>query len=206
MFKSSEPKSGLQKIERYRIYSSLMSNHIAKLVPEKLSQLNLRTPLLRFLWIACFAFWMGGFSFYGGVVVTVGSQVVAGGESEFGFVTQRVTSWLNVTGIVSIAWFMICAWIDWQDSKQLRWVHRMIFLCLMLIAIGQAILWVDHAMMDRKLDAEQHAILVKTAFRTGHKIYILTSTVIWGLCLALLALTLHVWRQRDQADCEIVSQ
>ena len=141
---------------------------------------------------------MGGFSFYGGVVVTVGSMVIDGGGREFGFVTQQVTFWLNLAGSISLLYFFLSAWMDLKLSAGLRWTHRLIFLSLLLVSIGQIILWIDHSAMDRRLDIEHHVILDKAAYRLGHKVYILTSTAMWGLCLGLLWLTIYVWRAIDR--------
>src|SRR5262245_18534966 len=51
--------------------------------------------------LAAWALWMGGFAFYFGVVVPTGGKVIGG--SEQGYVTQQVTSWLNLIGLASLA-------------------------------------------------------------------------------------------------------
>ncbi|MCA9269901.1 MAG: hypothetical protein KDA41_15580, partial [Planctomycetales bacterium] len=45
--------------------------------------------------------WWGGLTFYAGVVVPVGAAVF--GSTEQGFVTQRVTNWLNLLLAVALA-------------------------------------------------------------------------------------------------------
>jgi hypothetical protein len=44
----------------------------------------------RFLFVAAVAFWLGGFMFYGGVVIDAGAKVL-GSHRKQGFVTERVT-------------------------------------------------------------------------------------------------------------------
>ena len=52
-----------------------------------------RTGLL-FAW----AIWWGGLSFYALFVVPIGTEIVGGFEQ--GFITQRVTNWLNAIGVI----------------------------------------------------------------------------------------------------------
>ena len=55
----------------------------------------------RYLAVVSLALWIGGLSFYALVVVPVGTDVIGGTEQ--GFVTQRVTGWLNWIGVASLA-------------------------------------------------------------------------------------------------------
>src|SRR2546421_12981299 len=66
----------------------------------------------RFLVIVALGFWLGGFTFYAGVVIHTGHRVV-GGMRETGFLTQQVTGWLNVSGVAALAillWNAIACW------------------------------------------------------------------------------------------------
>ena len=67
--------------------------------------------LRRFLVIAAIAFWLGGFTFYSGVAIPMGVEVL-GGHRTVGFITERVTNWLNVSGAIALAillWDMLAA-------------------------------------------------------------------------------------------------
>ena len=44
---------------------------------------------------------MGGFTFYGGVLISTANQVL-GSERDVGFVTQQVTNWLNFIGVLAL--------------------------------------------------------------------------------------------------------
>src|SRR3954453_24142545 len=54
--------------------------------------------LLRYLSIIGLCFWMGGFTFYAGVVIHVGHHVFDS-HREVGFLTQQVTVCLNRSGV-----------------------------------------------------------------------------------------------------------
>jgi hypothetical protein len=62
----------------------------------------------RFLAFAAVAFWLGGFTFYAGVVIPVGIRVL-GGHVRQGFITQQVTQWINVAALCAIPILFCCA-------------------------------------------------------------------------------------------------
>ena len=64
------------------------------------------TTIRRFLVLAALGYWQGGFTFYSAVVVRVGEEVL-GSSREQGFVTRRVTNYLNAAGLVALP---LCAW------------------------------------------------------------------------------------------------
>ena len=47
-------------------------------------------------------FWQGGFTFYSSIVVPIGRHVLAEEVDLQSVITQRVTSWLNVAGVVAL--------------------------------------------------------------------------------------------------------
>ena len=150
----------------------------------------------RFLWIIAFAFWMGGFSFYGGVVITIGAKVLAGGEREFGFVTQQVTNWLNLIGSIALIVFLVDLSIDWKlPGKRGRWL----LLCLWFVmALMHAGLIAIHPRMDRLLVIDTLSIRHGADFHALHRVYLGLSTLEWAGSLIFLGGTLWVWNRRDR--------
>ena len=66
-----------------------------------------------FLVVAAIAFWLGGFTFYAGVAIPMGVEVL-GGHRTVGFITDGVTNWLNVAGVIALTIFAWNAWLGWR--------------------------------------------------------------------------------------------
>src|SRR5262245_57620805 len=94
-----------------------------------------------YLVVAAWAFWMGGFSFYFGVVVPTGGEVI--GASEQGFVTQQVTHWLNLSSVAVLAILLGHAM-----AAQSRFL---LVTCGIMVAF-QVTLFVVHAQLDHMLN------------------------------------------------------
>ena len=146
--------------------------------------------------LAALMFWQGGFLFYAAVVVPIGQEVL-GSHKEQGFITQRVTNYLNLSGAVALAilaWDMTAcrdgsAWRSW-----LRWTCWLAMLATLLW-----LLWL-HPRLDDLLDVSTRDIIEGRAFRAQHRIYLWVSTAqwIWGVLFAIL--TLAAWRAEDTAE------
>src|SRR4051812_15581022 len=81
------------------------------------------TLLRRVLVLAALLFWQGGFTFYGAVVVHVGRDVL-GSHTPQGFVTRRVTNYLNLAGALALpilAWDAAAAGDRSPARRRLRW-------------------------------------------------------------------------------------
>jgi len=154
--------------------------------------------LRRFLVLASLFFWQGGFTFYSAVVVSVGQEVL-GSHREQGFITRRVTNYLNVAGALSL---VPLAWDAGVPRNQGRWGRRVRWAawCGMALALG-VLVWL-HGHLDALLDPEVHEILDRGAFRTAHRWYLNVSTFQWGLALLYAALALRDWRDEDRVKLE----
>jgi hypothetical protein len=130
------------------------------------------------------ALWVGGFTFYGAVVVPILHEeldsFLAGG------ITRRVTDTLNLTGLAALALAWLSAWTDRALASNR--VRRLQFGLLALTSLALMALMVLHDVMDLQLDADcvQH-------FYPWHRIYLSLSTVQWFVNLALIAALLASW-------------
>ena len=144
--------------------------------------------LRRFLDFQAFLVWQGGFLFYAAVVVPIGTEVL-GGPFEQGRVTQSVTVWLNLIGII---WHPVLAW----DALATRPFRRGRLALIATSAAILAALYVQHANLDRMLDPSRSNGLGED-FYSQHAIYLWLSAAHWFLGLISAWLTLTAWRKRD---------
>jgi hypothetical protein len=136
-------------------------------------------------------FWQGGFMFYGGVVVPVGTDVL-GSATEQGIITQAVTNYLNGAGAVCLIIWLEHLWHERRSGVCPPEWYAWGFATLSL-----AILVGAHLQMDRLLDLESTSVLDHAAFGKYHKLYIATSSFQWVASLIMLFLALARWSKQD---------
>ena len=146
----------------------------------------------KFLVIIAFAFWMGGFTFYAGVVVEVGASVLHSHRSQ-GMVTQQVTHWLNCSGVIALAIFL------WNLLADRTKAGRKFLLILAstwaVMVLTLALLFVVHRSLDVAIDRED-----VQAFDTLHAVYLVTSTVQWAAALTHIFVFTQVAFTRTDKD------
>jgi hypothetical protein len=163
-----------------------------------IDRMRTMTVVRRWLLLWALMFWQGGFMFYGGVVVPVGSDVL-GSEREQGFITRKVTNYLNLAGAVALAiwgWDLSVGRATSPMGRRLGWaIWAGLVLSLILLV------WL-HPRLDELLDPENVMVLDRHRFRSLHERYLIVSTIQWTGCLLLTALTIWAWRHEDaiQAD------
>ncbi|HEY2584982.1 MAG TPA: hypothetical protein VGI81_04365 [Tepidisphaeraceae bacterium] len=141
--------------------------------------------LRRFLVIAAIAWWLGGFTFYAGVAVPMGMEVL-GSHKVVGFVTERVTNWLNVGGVIALLILLWNTALSWKSRG--KWVRNTLLITWLLMAAIEVELIVLHPVMDRLLTTHPYRmILDEDRFEFLHHVYLISSSVQWGIGL------LHVW-------------
>jgi hypothetical protein len=122
------------------------------------------------------AFWWGGLSFYALVVVPIGVDVL-GGETEQGFITQRVSNIINLAGVgtlVILLWSMFTIWRDRGRIAKIGLAGSWI-----VMVITQAVLLAMHPRLDAMLDAQSHSINDPASFHSIHELYLTIVGVQW---------------------------
>jgi hypothetical protein len=143
----------------------------------------------RFLLLQLLMLWQGGFLFYALVVVPIGADVL-GSEVDQGFITRRVTFWLNAIGALCLCVYVLdtkCVAKHQPLRKSIAAIS--ILLLLSLFALRQ--------FLDSFLDPNNHTIENHHAFYRWHGLYLIISGVQWFLMLAAAWLMLAAWRAAD---------
>ena len=130
----------------------------------------------RFVGFVSLALWWGALTFYSLVVVPIGSDVL--GATAQGFVTQRVTHWLNGIGLVTLILLL------WNLVAVRRWLLIATWLLMASCLAGLAVL---HGSLDALLDPQSQSVHNVERFYNAHRVYLLITAVQW---LAGLA---HLW-------------
>ncbi len=154
----------------------------------------------RILVVAALALWLGGFTFYSAVVVPVGTERL--GVTSQGFITQRVTEFLNLVGavaLVPLGWDALAGAAPGRG----RWLRVLLWLVL---AGTLVTLWVMHPAMSEYLDPSTEHVRDRRLFRRLHRIYLWVSTAQWLAGLIYLGVTVRDWRRADQAGASTVSR
>ena len=148
----------------------------------------------RFLVVAALMFWQGGFTFYAGVVVPVGQDVL-GSHLRQGFITRQVTYYLNLAGAAALLILLLDLLVVGPEAP---WVRRLRWLSwLAMLGILVALVWL-HPHIDQYLNPETQELTNGRAFRAGHRLYLWLSTVQWVFGFVYLGLTLWAWRETDR--------
>lgn len=148
----------------------------------------MRLLLSRYLALVGMMVWVGGFMFYGGVVVSILDDAL--GAHDAGMVTRRVTNVLNAIGLIVILWSIVLAWSERRMGP--RWAVQTRTLLLILTTLCLAALAGLHLIIDHHLDHDL------PGFRRWHRIYLRVSTAQWIVNLGLIAVTFAIWTRRDE--------
>src|SRR5208283_3430863 len=148
------------------------------------------TLLRRYLVLVALMFWQGGFTFYASVVVPVGQSVL--GRPTQAEVTEKVTVYLNIAGLVSLLpllWDnLVCA----SSSARIKLGRWLMWLGL---AITLALLFWLHGQLVEMLTERSSSA---GSFRTGYRWYLWVSTVQWLFGIGYGLLALLAWREEDR--------
>lgn len=130
----------------------------------------LPSTLLLLLW----GVWWGGLTLYAAIVVPIGTQSV--GSIEQGFITQRVTGWLNAIGIIMV---LSMGLFSLRSYRNRRGLFAMATLeGILLVALMQYRVRLTNQMDYVARD-------VADGFYHQHAIYLWLTTLQWLLGLAI---------------------
>ena len=132
--------------------------------------------LWRYAITLALALWLGGLTFYSLIVVPIGADIL--GSTGQGFITQRVTNWLNLIAAVSLVLLLV------NVAKQRG---KMLTTSWLVLAISQAALFAMHPWLDAMLDASTESIAEPALFYWRHGIYLDVTAVQW------VTLFVHLW-------------
>ena len=150
--------------------------------------MNLRylvIPFYRYLALVGMTFWLGGFTFYSAIVIPILHDELGGRES--GMITGQVSNDLNVFGVVAVVTWWTLLYVERSHrDRAARWFR--VGLLTMTTAVLAGLIYL-HPILDAILDTGE-----MRAFYPLHQVYLIASSIQWGINLALLALTVWIWR------------
>lgn len=150
----------------------------------------------RYLVLLAVSFWLGGFTFYSVVVIHTAHHVLDS-MLETGLITQKVSNWLNLIGVVALVVLLWETLVNLQSRSRIRWL---LAIAWSMMAAVQIWLFLLHPVLDRQIDLETRHLVDRAQFRPVHTFYVTLSTVQWAAGLLYLLGTLHSWRVRDNAN------
>lgn len=139
---------------------------------------------LRFLSVVGLAFWLGGISFYGALVIPKAHEIMES-HREIGFVTRAVTSTANAVGVAVLVLLLINTVSSWRELGRGGRIAMAASLGIMVAA--QVVLILLRAHLNSMLDPAAMKILDRSRFMPLHERYLNVTSV---LCLAALV---HLW-------------
>ena len=146
----------------------------------------------RFLVILALAIWFGGFTFYAEIVIPSGHKVLHS-HIRVGLITQEVTRWLNLIGVVALAIFAwdIAALRKTGDKKLLRMLGG----SWAIMVLMQIALFALHPVLDSQI-VERESI--ESTFYNLHRVYLIVATAQWLATLVYIWSSLKLWKESDK--------
>ena len=152
-----------------------------------------RLIVFRSLVLCALMVWLGGFAFYGAIVIPTAHHVL-GTHLEVGFITQEVSNWLNYGG--ALASFLLLINLASADRSRTVLIGTLVVTWLAMCAT-QVALFVIHPHLDALMDPGQRTIIEREHFRALHRIYLLIASLQWGVGVAHVVALMADWRGRD---------
>lgn len=150
-----------------------------------------RRFLARFLALFAMTLWVGGFTFYAGIVIPILHDFMT--QSEAGHITQRVTDALNLCGAGAVVvWSVLLVQERAVGAFTVRRLRAVALGGSAALLVGQVVV---HRILDSRLDAG-----IFRGFYAIHRVYVGGSTLQWGLNLVVLYLSVVLWNASEAPD------
>jgi hypothetical protein len=146
----------------------------------------MRESIRLFVTISSLALWQGGLTFYAAFVVPTANEILVNGEQ--GFVTQEVTNWLNLIGLIVVLVLL-------ANAVYLR--SRLLWGTWFVLTASVIGLFVVHRQIDAVLNPSAFEVLDNARFRLLHERYLIVVTIQWIAGLATLWLLLATKSRRE---------
>lgn len=159
--------------------------------------------LKRLVLLLLTAFWLGGLTFYAGVVIPTAHHVL-GSHRRVGFITQGVTNWINVAGAVTLATLLWHLVVTLRRGPIARRWRTMLLISWITMAAAQVALFALHRVMDRHLDVETRAITEESQFYGMHRVYLILTMTQQAAGLLQVLCLLAVWRAEDARHMDVM--
>src|SRR5437764_13787538 len=124
-------------------------------------------------------FWLGGLSYYAAGVVPVGQEVL-GSHLRQGFITRRVTVFLNISGAVALVPLALDLWA--RDPCRRRRLLRCLLWAGLFLTLAALVRL--HTQLDEMLVPGGRTLPDPAAFRPAHRLYLWVSTGQWACAVA----------------------
>ena len=146
--------------------------------------------LRRFLVFQSLLAWQGGFFLYATFVIPIGTEVLESAAQQ-GAITQRVSNWLNVLGVLALVLLAVDQ-IAVRPLRKSRWV---VWFMAALCHIYQLVL---HPCLDSQFDPATLAIKDRQRFYFWHETYLTAAGIQWFACLIAIWLLLVAWHRESR--------
>jgi hypothetical protein len=150
--------------------------------------------LRRYLSLLALLFWQGGFTFYAAVVIPIAGRVLHHDLHLRARITDEVTYWLNISGVVAIlllVWDLAAS----RDPSGRRFWSRGAAWAVLFVTL--AALFPMHSWLELLDPLDGNGPTDPATFHTAHGLYLSISTVQWLAGLVAIGLALIAWRAED---------
>lgn len=152
--------------------------------------------LVRLATFWAIAVWQGGFVFYSGFVIKIGSREL-NSDLEQGFITRRVTLELEKLGWIALVIWAVSLCGTRFSRRFPKMTAAVLWCAIFALHLGLHFQW--HA-VDLALDVSGRSLKDPAAFFVGHRIFLWAASLQLLLVVILSGVTLQAWLREPRAS------